>query len=319
MSTFDAMEILDLISRRRFLAGGAALTAAQLLPLRGIALAAEAHTFMQGDFEITVMSDGKLILPLDVLAPDATPEQRAEIAQAMGWSDMMAQAGTNIPLIRSGSELILVDNGSGDKFQPETTGDLAANLKAASIDPASITKVIFTHAHPDHVWGTLAPGGDLLCPSAAYYVAAAEWDFWTNPDVFNQLPAELHEFARGAQRDLSAVKDRVTMVKAGDAIVPGITVLDTPGHTPGHISLEVAGGEGLIIAGDVTPNELISVEHPDWRFGFDAIPDMAIATRTALVDRVATDRMKMLGYHFAYPGVGMIERGSGGSKFVAAS
>ncbi|QDY99362.1 MBL fold metallo-hydrolase [Nitratireductor mangrovi] len=317
MTTLDARELIDFLSRRRFLAGSAALIATPLLPTSAFALLEKRHSFTQGDFEITVMSDGDLRLPMNVLAPDATPEQLSEIAKEMGWAEM-AQPATNIPLIKAGDDLVLVDNGSGGKFQPDTTGQLAQNLANAGIDPASITKVVFTHAHPDHVWGTLGDGDALAFPNAAYFVGAAEWDFWMNPEIFNQLPEEMHGFAKGAQRDLAAVEGRVTMVRAGDEIVSGISVLETPGHTPGHISLEVAGGDGLIITGDVTPNEIVSIEHPDWKFGFDAIPDLAIQTRQALVDRAATDKIKLLGYHFSYPGVGMVEKDGAGHRFVAA-
>ncbi|WP_157015973.1 MBL fold metallo-hydrolase [Mesorhizobium xinjiangense] len=318
MSALEPAEIFERISRRRFMTGAGALAAMPFLDLKALAQVGQPFQFTQGEFDITVLSDGTLTLPLEVLAPDATPEQRDEIAAAMGWADKMAHPGTNIPLIRAGDDLILVDVGSGDKFQPETSGELAANLEAAGIDPASVTKVVFTHAHPDHVWATVMEGGELRFANASYHVGGAEWDFWMNPDIFSQMPDAMHEFARGAQRDLAAVEDRVTMVKAGDAIVPGLSVVDTPGHTPGHISLEVAGGDGLIIAGDVTPNEIISLRNPDWKFGFDADPDMAIATRKSLVDRAATDATKVLGYHFTYPGVGMVEKDRAGYRFVAA-
>lgn len=306
--------LVDTISRRGFLAGAATLVAAGLLP-QAVLAQASPKSFAFDDKELTVLSDGRLTLPLNVLAPAATPEQLADIARRLSWTSGNAEPQANIALIRAGDDLILVDNGSGSGFQP-TAGKLAENMKAAGIDPASVTKVVFTHAHPDHIWGTLA-GDRLLCPEAAYYLGAAEHDFWMNPDIFNQLPAELHDFAKGAQRDIGAVKDRLTLVKAGDAIIPGVEVIDTPGHTPGHISLVVEGGDGLIVTGDVTPNEIISLEHPDWAFGFDAMPDVAIQSRKALVDRAAVDGMQMLGYHWTYPGVGKAEKAGEAWRFVA--
>ncbi len=65
----------------------------------------------------------------------------------------------------------------------------------------------------------------------------------TDPNYRTTMPDVLHEFAWGSQRDLSAFKDRVNLVKPGEDIVAGMRVLDTDGHTPGHISLELAGGE----------------------------------------------------------------------------
>lgn len=301
-------------SRRQFLAGSAAL--ATLPAWAQYALAQQAYRFKQGEFDITVVSDGYLTLPADIIMPTANAQERAELLKRLGGTADSAPMRTNIPVIRIGSDLILVDTGSGDKFQA-TAGNLIENLKAAGIDPNAVTKVVFTHAHPDHSGGTLGKDGKLAFPNAAYYVGAAEWQFWTNPDYKTAMPEPLHEFARGAQRDLFAVKDRVTLVKPGDEIVSGMRVLDTAGHTPGHISLELAGGAGLIITADAATNHLISFEHPDWRFGFDMQSDLAIANRKKLVDRAASERPRLLGYHWTYPGVGFAERSGTGFRFVA--
>lgn len=317
MTSIDKDELIHLLNRRSFLAGSATLASVAMMPWKALAQLAPAQSFMQGETEVTVLSDGGLTIPMTVLAPEASAEQVAEIGKRMGWSDGNAHAACNVPLVKIGNDLILIDNGSGGKFQPETSGKLAESMKAAGVDPAAVTKVVFTHAHPDHIWGTLA-GDALFCPNATYYVGGAEWDFWMNPEVFKQLPADFHDFAKGAQRDLGAVKDRVQRIKAGDEIAAGLSVLDTPGHTPGHISLRLAGSEGLIITGDVMPNEITSIEHPDWKFGFDAIPDLAIKTRTAMVEAAAADKVKLLGFHFAYPGTGFVEKKAAGYVFAKA-
>ena len=213
----------------------------------------------------------------------------------------------NHAVLRKGNDIILVDTGSGTKLQP-TAGKLLENLKAAGIDPATVTKVILTHGHPDHVWGTTDASGAFYFPNAAYHVGAAEWNFWTDPDLLGKMPAEMGDFVKGAQREFAAVKDKVTMIKPGDDVVSGVRALDTAGHTPGHLSFEVAGGEGLIITADAALNEVIFFEHPEWKFAFDSIPDLAIQNRKALIDRAATDKIKLLGYHWASPGVGFAER-----------
>ena len=152
------------LNRRRFLAGSAGILAASALPRRLWAQDAP-HTFTQGDFEITVVSDGHLVLPSGVLAPDAPPEEREALFAELGIGEEIMPAA-NAPLIRAGSDLILVDNGSGTEFQP-TAGKLIENLTAAGVNPASVTKVVFTHAHPDHIWATLGANG-LNFPNAAY-------------------------------------------------------------------------------------------------------------------------------------------------------
>jgi glyoxylase-like metal-dependent hydrolase (beta-lactamase superfamily II) len=89
-------------------------------------------------------------------------------------------------------------------------------------------------------------------------------------------------------------------------------------HKPGHISLKLAGGDGMIISADAATNRIVSFEHPGWKFGFDTLAEVAIRKRQKLMDRAATDRIKLLGYHWTYPGIGYAERKGPGYRFVAA-
>lgn len=276
-------------------------------------LVQEPYRFRQGDFDITMVSDGFISIPAEILVS----EPGASMPDGLATHEGLVDYRTNIPLIRTGQDLILVDVGAGEKYQP-SDGKLAGNLARAGIDAAAVTKVVFTHAHPDHIWGTLTPDGSLRFPNATYYVGAAEWAFWMDPDYRSRLPEVLHEFARGAQRDLRAIMDRVVLLRPGDEVVTGMTALDTAGHTPGHLSFELAGGDGLIITADAATNEIVSLEHPDWAFGYDTLPDLAIRNRRRLVDRAIADRVRLLGYHWTYPGVGHVERHRGGSRFVPA-
>jgi glyoxylase-like metal-dependent hydrolase (beta-lactamase superfamily II) len=305
------------ISRRRFMAGAAGLATAAAWPLRLVA-AETPFAFRQGDIEVTVISDGHLVLPASIVSPDAPPEELAALMEAAGMGGEEIKPATNAVLIRSGSDLVLLDTGSGTEFQP-TAGKLAENLAAAGIDPASVTKVVFTHAHPDHIWGTVAGDGALRYPNAGYYVAGAEWDFWMDPNLKTKMPPEMHGFVDGAVKHLSGVKDKVTMLKGGDEIAAGLGAIDTAGHTPGHISLLVEGGEGLIVTADAIAVPAVFFPHPEWAFGFDADPQLAVTNRKALLDRAATDKMKMLGFHWPYPGVGFAERKDNAYHYVPVS
>lgn len=312
MSSFQSSSI----HRREFLSltAGAAIAGAAGLP----AYAAATHRFAHGDFDISVFSDGFLTLSADILLPDASPEVRSPILASLGGDMSGAPVQANVPLIRYGNDLILIDNGAGGNFQP-SAGRLADNLKAAGVDPAAITKVVFTHAHPDHSGATTTAEGTVLYPNARYYVGQTEWDFWTDTHFETRHPAALHGFAKGARRDLFAVEDRITRVKAGDEIVPGMSVIDTPGHTPGHISVELAGGrDNLIITGDACTSDVIFFAHPQWHFGFDTDEELALKNRLSLLDRAANGKIKLLGYHWTYPGVGYAERKGEAYRFVAA-
>lgn len=154
--------------RREFLAGTGALAASALL-LKG-AHAADIKRFRHGGFDISVVSDGFIMLPVSIVLPDATAEERPEIMRRLGGTPEKAPFHTNIPVIRTGDDLIVVDDGSGTRFQ-ESAGKLHANLLAAGIDPSAVTKVVLTHAHPDHAGGTVGADGTLAFPNAQYFVS----------------------------------------------------------------------------------------------------------------------------------------------------
>jgi len=300
------------ITRRTLLTATAAGVAAHSLPSFA---APKPYSFMHGAFALTVVSDGHLVLPTTFLAANAPPEERAAILAATGQTGEQFDSPTNVTLIRTGSDLILVDMGSGDRFMP-TAGKLWDHLKGAGIDKSKVTKVIFTHGHPDHLWGTIDELDDLVAPQATFYVASKEWDFWHGADATRGLPPERAGFVTGARRNYEAIKDKVKMFKPGDEVVAGLHILDTPGHTQGHVSLALAGGDGLIVGGDVLTHQIISFLHPEWKPVADHVPDQAIVTRRKLLDRLATDKSKLIGFHLPYPGVGIVERKDGAYRFV---
>jgi glyoxylase-like metal-dependent hydrolase (beta-lactamase superfamily II) len=302
------------LSRRSVLVAAATTFASRALP----AFAAAPYTFKHGAFELTVISDGHLVFPVSFLAPDAPPAERETLLKAAGEIGEQYNSPTNVTLIRTASDLILIDMGSGDRFMP-TAGKLWDNLKAAGIDKSKITKAIFTHGHPDHLWGTLDELDELVIPDATFYAASAEWDFWKGDNATRGLPAERAGFVTGARRNYAAIKDKVKMVKAGDEIVSGLRLIDTAGHTQGHVSLELAGADGLIVGGDALTHPLISFQHPEWKPAADHVPDQAVATRRKLLDRLATDRSKLIGFHLPYPGVGVVERKDSAYRFVPAA
>jgi glyoxylase-like metal-dependent hydrolase (beta-lactamase superfamily II) len=301
-------------SRRDLMIGVASLAAAGLWATTTSAQTAF-YNFRHGDFDITVLSDGHLVLPTTIHGLDASREDVERLFKEAGLAPDQVKPATNPVLIRTRSDLILLDTGSGTNFQP-TAGKLLDNLAAASIDPKSISKVVFTHAHPDHIWGTLGLGDELNFPNAAYYVSAVEWDFWMDPGLKTKLPEQMHVFVTGAQANLTAVKNIVTMVKPGDDIITGLSVLDSAGHTPGHISLLLAGREGLLIPADAITEPAVYFPHPEWRFAYDMDSNVAVANRKKLLDRAATDKMKMLGFHWPYPGLGFAERKGTAYRYV---
>jgi glyoxylase-like metal-dependent hydrolase (beta-lactamase superfamily II) len=301
------------LDRRKFLGVAAGLIAAGVLPKNVLALAGP-YTFKQGDYDVTVVSDGTLLLPVSLIGPDAKPEDVKALLGAMVQGDRVQLEASPL-LFRSGSDVVLMDAGSGVGFQP-TSGKLAENLKAAGTDASAITKVIFTHAHPDHLWGNLGADSRPIFANASFHVAETEWNFWTAPDLAGKMPKDMEAMVKTTQAQLAAIKDKVAMFKPGTEVLPGINVLDTAGHTPGHVSFELAGGDGLIITADAIINPEVFFPHPDWKFGFDADHDTAIANRKKLLDMASTGKKKLLGYHWPYPGLGIAEAKDGAYVYV---
>lgn len=304
------------LDRRKFLAVAAGLVAAGVIPKSALALAAP-HSFKQDAYDITVVSDGTLMLPLSVVAPEAKPEDLKALLGAMMQGDQ-AQFEASPLLFKSGSDVILMDTGSGGNFAP-TAGKIAESLKSVGVDASAITKVIFTHAHPDHIWGTLGADGKPVFANASFHVAETEWNFWTAPDLAGKMPKDMEGMVKTTQTQLAGIKDKVVMFKPGAEVLPGINVIDTAGHTPGHVSFELAGGDGLIITADAITNPLVFFPHPDWKFGFDADHATAAANRKKLLDMASTGKKKLLGYHWPYPGIGMAEAKDGAYVYVPVS
>lgn len=304
------------LDRRKFLAAASGLIAAGILPKNVMALVGP-YSFKQGAYDITVVSDGTLILPMALIDSGGKPDEVKTLLGAMVQGDNVQFEASPL-LLKSATDLILVDTGSGTGFQP-TAGKIAESLKSAGTDPATITKVIFTHAHPDHLWGTTGADGKTVYANASFHVAENEWNFWAAPDLAGKMPKEMQGMVTGTQTQLAAIKEKVSMFKPGVELLPGIAVLDTSGHTPGHVSFELAGGDGMIITGDSIPNPMVYFAHPEWKFGFDADKELAATNRKKLLDMASAGKKKLIGYHWPYPGIGMAEAKDNAFTYVPAS
>jgi glyoxylase-like metal-dependent hydrolase (beta-lactamase superfamily II) len=309
------------LSRRQFLTRasgvGVTLSAGAAFPAwhegRGLQTVHKA-----GGLEVLVVSDGHFFLPTHFLiAPDSPPSERQAVLKAGGHTGDQIQLTNNVAVIRARSDVILVDAGAGPRHQP-TAGKLTANLESAGIQPADVTTVVLTHAHPDHLWGVLGADDKPMYPNASYVISARELEVWSDPDVLRSLPTVLQQdrIVSGARNHLTRIRDKVRTVRGGDEIVSGVRVLDTPGHTQGHISLELAGGDGLLIGADALTHALVSFQHPSWKAPVDHEGERGVATRLRLLDRLATDKMRLLGAHLPAPGVGLVEGKDGAYRFV---
>lgn len=312
------------LSRRTLLTGA---TAAALSPAVAPTTPVHAksvvigHPFQikLGAMTLTVLSDGALQLPIPIMLPATPPAEIASLLQAAGQPPDTLTNQLNVVLVDTGTERLLIDAGAGTEFLPGL-GKLEQALAAALIAPDSITKVVFTHAHPDHLWGVIDPLTEgTAFEKAQHLMTAIERDTWLQPDIESRLADPFKSIAAGTQRRLKAIAERLTTVKAGDEIAPGVRLVDTAGHTPGHVSVLVgAGADQLLIGSDVLVQPVISFAAPDWRWGPDMDHDRAVASRRRTLDQLATDRVRLLGYHLPWPGLGHVERKDTAYRFVQA-
>lgn len=309
----NASEAAVFLSRRQIMAGAAALGASGLgLPDR-LAAQAAPHRFKVGAAEVTVLSDGALTAAWSFVLPG---RPQPEIAAA-GQPQPEFRLQYNVTLVKFGNELILVDAGSGPDFAP-ARGKLADNLEKAGIKPEAITRVVFTHAHPDHLWGVMDPlDGGSQFPKARLHMPAAELDFWLKPGIEAQVPESVRGSAAGTQRRLKELGAKIETMKPGAEIVPGLAVVDSAGHTPGHVCLLLtSGNDKLMIIGDALTEPVISFTRPEWRWNPDWDQDMAVASRKRLLDMLVTDKVPLVGYHLPWPGLGRVERAGAGYRLA---
>jgi glyoxylase-like metal-dependent hydrolase (beta-lactamase superfamily II) len=298
-----------MLSRREMMLGAAAAALAD-----APASAQVVVSMRQGDREISILSDGAFEMPRSMLARDLSPET---IVRNTGASGPIINV-LNVTCLRQGDRVVVFDCGSGANSLPGT-GKLAASLEAAGIAPDSVTHVLFTHLHPDHFWGALDDFDTPLFPNAKCMADRREVAFWSDPNVYGKLPEDRHAFAAGAQRILKALGDALERKDAGSEWLPGVAALDTAGHTPGHVSFEIRGEGGpVFVLGDALTHAVASFAHPDWRPASDFDPDRAVATRKILLDRAATERAQVIGYHLE-GGIGRVERSGAAYRFVPAS
>ncbi|MEU7629223.1 MBL fold metallo-hydrolase [Nocardia sp. NPDC049220] len=262
-----------------------------------------------GEIDVLVISDGVLSLPAATLATNADPAVRVAWLDDMFLPRDMLEWPLNVVVVRSGGRTVLIDAGLGVEYPDfPRAGRLALRLEAAGIDPASVTDVVLTHIHMDHVGGLLADGlRGRLRPDLRVHLAAAEADFWTSPDFSRtSMPPQVPDVLRSvAVRFLDEYRSQLRPFEAEYEVAPGVVVARTGGHTPGHSVVRLAsGGDRLTFAGDaVFP---VGFDHPDWHNGFEHDPEAAARVRVGLLRELAATGEPLVATHLPFPSVGRV-------------
>ena len=280
------------------------------------------YRFKIGALDAVALFDGGMTPPSDK-SPFGVDESPGAVAGALdaAWLPKdRVQIPFNVLLVRSGADLVLIDSGCGPHLGA-SAGKMFAAMSAIGVKPEHITGILLTHAHRDHFGGLIDAEKRPAFPQAKLFVGKKEHEFWmaSSPDLSGMAvpPEATKEFVTGAQTALGAYKDRVQLVSGGDRLLDNFELLDTPGHTPGHLAVIIGSGkDALLHIADVALHHAISFAHPGWRYAFDADPALAVETRRKLFDRAAAERLRLFGAHVPFPGLGRVKKVDGAYAFV---
>ncbi|MEM6761277.1 MAG: MBL fold metallo-hydrolase [Pseudomonadota bacterium] len=286
-------------------------------PLLGEARATH-HRFVLGAFEVTSVLDGAGVRDgiHPIFGHDQSKETFAAYANERHMPADRYEHSFAPALVNTGEALVLFDAGLGAMGREGGAGLLTKRMAEAGIPAEAVDVVVITHSHPDHIAG-LWEGAKPAFPNARYAIGQVEYDGWSSGE---KIPEQ-----RKINRDLflkllPPLAHKTTFLQPGDSVVPGITAVETYGHSVGHMSFMIeSGGKSLFLWGDVANHFVFSVEKPEWGVSFDDLPEEAIATRKRVLDWAATDQLDILGFHMPFPALGRVERYGNSFRWVPES
>jgi len=253
-----------------------------------------------GSVEVVPLCDGWVSLPLAGEVPGHDVDWSSE-REAFPW----AFAGEDIDswawhvhafLLRLSAGSVLIDSGIGHlgRSPYDVTGRIDDELGSAGVTVADVRHVIHTHLHSDHAGGACRPGGEPRFPNAVHHVHPADWDFFARQDGTEESEG------RSAMRRLEEL-GMLDLDPADREVAPGVRVLHSPGHTPGHRSVVLTdGASSMLLTGDIL-HLPIQVSHPEWESSHDVEPGLGVASRIGLLTRARDERWGMAVSHFGRP------------------
>jgi glyoxylase-like metal-dependent hydrolase (beta-lactamase superfamily II) len=303
-----------LIAAALFVTTGAAFAAAPMVKSQAPGF----YRTMVGDFEVTVLSDGTVDLPMDKLLH----EKPAKVQGALAKNFLKAPVETSVNtfLINTGSKLVLVDTGAGTLFGP-TLGKLLTSLKAAGYQPEQVDEIYITHMHPDHVGG-LCTADKAAFPNAVVRADKHDADYWLSKAQLEAAPADKKGYFQGAQASLAtyAGANRFQAFEGNTELVPGIRATSSYGHTPGHTSYVVESrGQKLVLIGDLIHAQFIQFDDPSVTIEFDSDTKAALASRKAGFADAAKSGYLIGAAHLPFPALGHLRSSGKGYQFVPVS
>jgi glyoxylase-like metal-dependent hydrolase (beta-lactamase superfamily II) len=274
-----------------------------------------------GDIDVLVISDGVLPITAVTIATNAAPADLSAWLKDMYLPPEVLDWPLNVAVVRSGGKTILIDSGLGTEFLDfPRAGQLAMRLVAAGIDPSSVTDVVLTHLHMDHIGGLLVDGlRNQLRPDLRVHLASAEAEFWEAPDFTRTvMPAPIPDvLRRTAAQFLDVYRSQLRPFETEYEVAPGVLVRRTGGHTPGPSIVRIeSGGEALTFAGDAVFQP--GFEKPEWHNGFEHDPEESARVRVRLLNELAASGEELVATHLPFPSICQVAVDGDAFRFVPA-
>ncbi|MAV26876.1 MAG: MBL fold metallo-hydrolase [Flammeovirgaceae bacterium TMED32] len=180
------------------------------------------------------------------------------------------------------------------------------DLNNAGYPRESIDAVLCTHLHVDHVgWNTMLIDGQWVptFPNARYLMGRTEYEYWDTADDDPLNSGVMDDSVRPVFE-----AGLVDLVESDHQICDEISLAPTPGHTKGHVSIDIRSqDEHAMITGDCVHHPC-QMAHTEWCSTADYDRQEAIATRESLLSTYADSDTLIIGTHFATPTAGHIRR-----------
>jgi glyoxylase-like metal-dependent hydrolase (beta-lactamase superfamily II) len=322
------------LTRRQMLVGTAAAAVAAAIPFAApspVGAAAQPagrqapgfYRYKVGSIEVTVVTDGinRLQFPDNLVLNATRDEVNAALASAFMEKDVFVIPFNPI-VVNTGGKLAVIDTGNGEAAYSASKGNngqFQTNLAAAGIDAGTVDTVIISHYHGDHINGLLKVDNLLAFPNAEILVPGPEHKYWMDDGEMSRATTPR---LQGAFKNVRRVMDgevlkRLRTYEWDREVVPGVTAVGTPGHTPGHTSYIVSSGAGKVyVQSDLTNAPFLFVRNPGWHLFFDQDPVQAEAIRRKVYDMLVAERMPVQGFHYPFPALANVERTATGYREV---
>jgi len=265
-----------------------------------------------GDLELFILKDGQTEFTEETFNGSSSEE----INKLLKLNNRKAiETNFNAFLIKSGERKILIDAGAGALFGP-AAGNLSRALDEVGVRSEDITDVIATHLHPDHIGGMISEDGNAVFGNAGLILTYDEYEFWKDENNFKnnsddqKLPLNV----------LDTYSDRLTLIASEGDIGSGLSAINLPGHTAGHIGVMLSSGdEQFAIVGDIIHAQYLQIYNPNIGVVFDQDIERAKKSRIKMLDILSLEEIEFSGGHILSPALGYIHRAGKGFSWRQSS